>query len=90
MHRKRKQEQQLKDLIAAAEEYAQAIVTKAPLAVVFAKEAVRKGFEMSLEDGLRLETDLSALLRTTEDINLPSPISHLPRFGSPKKQGPTC
>jgi len=55
-------------LMAAAEEYAQAIATKAPLAVIFAKEAVRKGFEMSLEDGLRLETDLSALLRTTEDI----------------------
>lgn len=55
-------------LIAAAEEYAQAIADKAPLAVVFAKEAVRKGFEMPLEDGLRLETDLSALLRTTEDI----------------------
>lgn len=55
-------------LMAAAEAYAQAIVNKAPLAVIFAKEAVRKGFEMPLEDGLRLETDLSALLRTTEDI----------------------
>jgi len=55
-------------LMAAAEEYAQGIVTKAPLAVIFAKEAVRKGFEMPLEDGLRLETDLSALLGTTEDI----------------------
>jgi len=55
-------------LMAAAEEYAQAIVSKAPLAVIFAKESVRKGYEMSLEDGLRLETDLSALLRTTEDI----------------------
>lgn len=55
-------------LMSAAEEYAQAIVSKAPLAVVFAKESVRKGYEMSLEDGLRLETDLSSLLRTTEDI----------------------
>lgn len=55
-------------LMSAAEEYAQAIVSKAPLAIVFAKEAVRKGYEMSLEDGLRLETDLSTLLRTTEDI----------------------
>ena len=36
--------------------------------MVFAKEAVREGYEMSLDDGLRLETDLSALLRTTEDI----------------------
>ena len=56
------------ELMAAAEEYAQAIATKAPVAVVFAKEAVREGYEMSLDDGLRLETDLSALLRTTEDI----------------------
>ena len=55
-------------LMAAAEEYATAIATKAPVAVVFAKEAVREGYEMSLDDGLRLETDLSALLRTTEDI----------------------
>jgi enoyl-CoA hydratase len=56
------------ELMAAAEEYAQAIATKAPVAVVLAKEAVREGYEMSLDDGLRLETDLSALLRTTEDI----------------------
>ena len=55
-------------LMAAAEEYARAIAAKAPVAVVFAKEAVREGYEMSLDDGLRLETDLSALLRTTEDI----------------------
>ena len=55
-------------LMAAAEEYARAIVAKAPLAVVFAKEAVREGYEMSLDDGLRLETDLSALLRTTADV----------------------
>ena len=55
-------------LMAAAEEYAHAIVAKAPLAVVFAKEAVREGYEMSLDDGLRLETDLSALLRTTADV----------------------
>lgn len=55
-------------LMAAAEEYARAIARQAPVAVVFAKEAVREGYEMSLDDGLRLETDLSALLRTTEDI----------------------
>jgi enoyl-CoA hydratase len=33
----------------------------------YAKEAVVKGLGMSLEDGLRLEGDLSTLLRTTED-----------------------
>lgn len=56
------------ELMSAAEDYAHAIASKAPLAVVFAKESVRKGYDMSLEDGLRLETDLAALLRTTEDI----------------------
>ncbi len=55
-------------LMAAAEEYARAIAAKAPIAVVFAKEAVREGYEMTLDEGLRLETDLSALLRTTDDI----------------------
>lgn len=56
------------DLMSAAEEYARKIASNGPLAVVFAKEAVRKGYEMSLEDGLRLETDLSSLLQTSEDI----------------------
>lgn len=56
------------DLMFAAEEYARKIASNGPLAVVFAKEAIRKGYEMSLEDGLRLETDLSSLLQTSEDI----------------------
>ena len=32
-----------------------------------AKEAVSKGLDMTLEQGLRLEGDLSTLLGTTED-----------------------
>lgn len=56
------------DLMFAAEEYARKIASNGPLAVVFAKEAIRKGYEMSLEDGLRLETALSSLLQTSEDI----------------------
>ncbi|MFQ5849657.1 MAG: enoyl-CoA hydratase/isomerase family protein [Candidatus Binatia bacterium] len=55
-------------LMAAAEEYARMIVSRGPLAVIFAKEAIRKGHEMRLEDGLCLETNLSSLLQTTEDI----------------------
>ena len=51
----------------AATELARAIADKAPIALRYAKEAVVKGLEMSLEDGLRLEGDLSTLLRTTED-----------------------
>ena len=46
---------------------ARIIAEKAPVAVRYAKEAVVKGLELPLADGLRLEGDLSALLRTTED-----------------------
>ena len=51
----------------AATALARAIAEKAPIALRYAKEAVVKGLGMSLEDGLRLEGDLSTLLRTTED-----------------------
>jgi enoyl-CoA hydratase len=37
------------------------------VAVRFAKEALVKGLELPLAEGLRLESDLSTLLRTTED-----------------------
>ena len=50
-----------------ATELARTIAEKAPIALRYAKEAVVKGLGMSLEDGLRLEGDLSTLLRTTED-----------------------
>ena len=54
-------------LLPEAERLALLIASRAPLAVALAKEAVRKGFDLSLEDGLRLESDLAALLLTTED-----------------------
>ncbi|MES2171674.1 MAG: enoyl-CoA hydratase/isomerase family protein [Actinomycetota bacterium] len=39
----------------------------APRAVAAAKEAIRRGVDMPLADGLRLEADLSTLLYATED-----------------------
>lgn len=51
----------------AATELAREIAGKAPIALRYAKESVVKGLGMALEDGLRLEGDLSTLLRTTED-----------------------
>jgi len=39
----------------------------APLALAFAKEAVRQAFDLPLAAGLRLEADLSTLLQTTDD-----------------------
>src|SRR5207247_1057187 len=54
-------------VLAAARELARALAEKAPVALRYAKEAVVKGLELPLADGLRLENDLATLLRTTED-----------------------
>jgi len=53
--------------LATATELARALAARAPLALRYAKEAVLKGLELPLADGLRLENDLATLLRTTED-----------------------
>ena len=39
----------------------------APIATRYAKEVVLKGMDMTLEQGLRLETDLNVILQTTRD-----------------------
>jgi enoyl-CoA hydratase/carnithine racemase len=54
-------------LLPAVEELAQTIVSRAPLAVKYAKEAVVRGRELPLTEGLRVEAELYTLLRTTED-----------------------
>ena len=51
----------------AALELARTIAAKAPVALRYAKEAVVKGLELPLADGVRLENDLASLLRSTED-----------------------
>jgi enoyl-CoA hydratase len=48
-------------------EVAQAILTRGPVAVRMVKDAVRKGYDMTLDQGIRLEEDLYALLQTTAD-----------------------
>jgi enoyl-CoA hydratase len=55
------------EALKAAQELAAALAAKAPVALRYAKEAVVKGLELPLADGVRLETDLATLLRTTED-----------------------
>ena len=55
------------EAVKAATELARSMAAKAPVALRYAKEAVVKGLELPLADGLRLEGDLSTLLRTTED-----------------------
>ncbi len=55
------------DLMSAAQTLARQIADKAPIALRYAKESVVGGLGLPLADGIRLENDLSALLRTTED-----------------------
>jgi E-phenylitaconyl-CoA hydratase len=55
------------ELMATAEEWAKRLCEIPPLAVRAAKEAMMKGAEMNLEDGLRLETKLMDYLVATED-----------------------
>ncbi len=48
-------------------EVTQAILSRGPIALRMVKDAVRKGYDMTLEQGIRLEEDLYALLQTTGD-----------------------
>jgi enoyl-CoA hydratase len=54
-------------LLPSVEELAQTIASRAPLAVKYAKEAVVRGRELPLTEGLKVEAELYTLLRTTED-----------------------
>ena len=55
------------NLASEVEALAQAIAGKAPVALRYIKEAVNKGMDLTLEQGLRLEADLYFLLHTTAD-----------------------
>jgi len=54
-------------LLQEAEEMAKGIIPRGPIALRYAKEAVNKGLDLTLEQGLRLEADLYFLIQTTED-----------------------
>jgi enoyl-CoA hydratase len=54
-------------LAAEVDAIVQTIITKGPIALRYAKEAVNKGLDLTLEQGLRLESDLYFLLHTTAD-----------------------
>ena len=56
-----------KELLVEAEALARTIAAKGPIALKFIKEAVNKGLDLTLEQGLRLEADLYFLLHTTAD-----------------------
>jgi enoyl-CoA hydratase/carnithine racemase len=54
-------------LAGEADKLAETIAAKGPIALRYLKEAVNKGMDMTLEQGLRLEADLYFLLHTTAD-----------------------
>ena len=51
----------------ATRELAEQVLTSAPVAARYAKEAVGRGMDITLEQGLRLEADLSVILQSTAD-----------------------
>ncbi len=55
------------DLNSEVDAIAKNIAGKAPWALQYVKEAVNKGSDLTLEQGLRLEADLYFLLHTTSD-----------------------
>lgn len=54
-------------LAAEAGTLARTMASKGPIALRYIKEAVNKGMDLTLEQGLRLEADLYFLLHTTAD-----------------------
>jgi enoyl-CoA hydratase len=55
------------DLVSAGEQMAQSFIKGAPLALRYIKEAVYKGTQLPLDEALRLESDLAAMVLNTED-----------------------
>lgn len=56
------------ELLPAAEAMAKKIIERAPLAVKYCMEAIERGMEMPLEEGLFLEATLFGLCCATEDM----------------------
>ena len=56
-----------KELMSLVMDMAREIASKGPVALRYAKEAIHKGMDLTLEQGLRLEADLYFLLHTTKD-----------------------
>ena len=54
-------------LNAEVEALAKAMAAKAPVSLRYIKEAINKGLDLTMEQGLRLEADLYFLLHTTGD-----------------------
>ena len=55
------------ELYPRADEMARKIASRGPIAVRYAKEAINRGFEITLDEGLALERKLARLVAKTED-----------------------
>ncbi|MBN1643420.1 MAG: enoyl-CoA hydratase/isomerase family protein [Dehalococcoidales bacterium] len=55
-------------LMDTAKEIANTIISRGPLGVRATKEAIIRGYEMDLEEGLALEQELAARIRDSEDF----------------------
>ena len=55
------------ELMTEIDSLAQTLADKAPIALRYIKEAVNKGMDITLEQGLHLEADLYTMLQTTAD-----------------------
>ena len=55
------------DALGVAEEIASEILAGGPIAARYAKEVINSGTEMTLDQGILLETDLTMILQTTKD-----------------------
>ncbi len=55
------------DVLKVATDMARDMAAMGPLALRYAKEAIHKGMDLTLDQGLRLEADLYFLLHTTRD-----------------------
>jgi E-phenylitaconyl-CoA hydratase len=58
----------LKDLMATAKARAEKICTSAPLAVAGVKEAMIRGYSMTLEEGLKLESEIGRKVLASKDF----------------------
>jgi enoyl-CoA hydratase/carnithine racemase len=55
------------ELSKTVQELAQKVADRSSISLTFAKEAVNKGMDMTLDQGLRLEADLYYLIHTSRD-----------------------
>jgi enoyl-CoA hydratase len=55
-------------LLEETEKFCRKLMSKGPIALQYALEAVNKGLNQTLEDGLNLEANLFGLLCSTQDM----------------------